>query len=71
MDWKDLLLRHVGEEQADKEMFDALMDKDFEVIFGVKNFFSKFLVYADTFSCLVIALFSSKGLPASFSNRQV
>uniref|UniRef100_A0A914LP15 DUF2428 domain-containing protein n=1 Tax=Meloidogyne incognita TaxID=6306 RepID=A0A914LP15_MELIC len=30
MDWKDLLLRHVGEEQADKEMFDALMDKDFE-----------------------------------------
>ncbi|CAK5076843.1 unnamed protein product [Meloidogyne enterolobii] len=30
MDWKELLLRHVGEEQADKEMFDALMDKDFE-----------------------------------------
>nr|CAD2191555.1 unnamed protein product [Meloidogyne enterolobii] len=32
MDWKELLLRHVGEEQADKEMFDALMDKDFELL---------------------------------------
>ncbi|CAK5061751.1 unnamed protein product [Meloidogyne enterolobii] len=30
IDWKELSVRHVGEEQADKEMFDALMDKDFE-----------------------------------------